>query len=173
MRAANTLGSAGYNHSRRRLSARLKQAFESGSASPEQQLRTTEFLERAARYQGTEYNVIRNMIAIDSARHGHQKRSNPTKKLAEDEEQLKNGLEYVMATYNVPGPNQYSEALKKGKLPTMPESTRALTDLIRYGSQTQYDEYDALIRGLNETMGLALPVDGQKTETARKTSDHR
>lgn len=159
VRAANTLGSAGYNHSRKLLSARLKQAFKTGSATPEQQLRTTEFLERAARYKGTEHNVIRNMLTIEAVRYPMNIKRHRHNKLDYDNEQVKNGLEYVMATFNVPGPKEYNEALKQGKLPELPEANRALSDLIKHLNMTQYSDYDALIKGLNETLGLALPMD--------------
>lgn len=160
VRAANTLGHAGYNHSRKLLSARLKQAFKTGSASPQQRLRTTEFFERAARYKGTEYSVIRNMLTVEAARYPvYQKRARSYKRQEGDDDQLQNGLEYVMGTYNVPGPKEYGEALKQGKLAELPDGTRALSDLIRYKTQNQYAEYEALIKGLNETMGLALPLD--------------
>lgn len=155
VRAANTLGNAGYNHSRKLLSARLKQAFKTGSASPQQQVRTTEFLERAARYKGTEHSVIRNMLTVEAAR--YPVRSHKGQDV--DDNQLQNGLEYVIGTFNVPGPKEYGEALKQGKLPELPDTTRALTDLMRHKTQNQYADYEALIKGLNETMGLALPLD--------------
>ncbi|KAG5357101.1 hypothetical protein CJU90_5922 [Yarrowia sp. C11] len=166
VRATRTLGSAGYNHHRVWLARRLKEAFETGSASPQQLLRTTEFVERAARYKGTEYDVIRNMLTVDAA-WSQRKRSVATRRAWKEEEknqeeeemdQLMNRLEYVVATFTVPGPKEYSEALRQGKLPEITESTQALSRLIKYSSQSQNDEYYDLVKGLNETMGLALPV---------------
>lgn len=155
------MGTVGYTHSRLVLTERLKKSFETGSATPQQIANTAEFLERAARYRGTEYDVIRNMITIEVARDASQpanRRQNVPKKEADSVEEIINNMEFAMAKADIPGPKEYSEALRQGKLPEIPSSARVLGEVIKYKARTNYAEYHALIEGLNESMDLALPL---------------
>ncbi|KAG5366243.1 hypothetical protein CJU89_0659 [Yarrowia sp. B02] len=160
VRAANTIATSGYNSSGKFLAATLKDAFAKGSATPEQQLRTTEFLERAARYRGVESDVIRNMITIDVVRRANLVGLNPYKRQGMGNEEFEGALHFALS-HNLPGAKEYSEALREGKLPDIRENTRLFSDVIKLENHYLYSEYDNLIKGLNQTMNMALPLGGQ------------
>lgn len=155
VRAANTIGVAGYNHRGKHLKKVLRNSFADGSASPDQTLRTTEFLERAARYNGVEYAVIQNMIAVENSRVSSASRLLGKKY---NLERVVEDAEWSIGTYPVPGPREYNEAFKKGELPTLPDNGKTLFHLIKYREATKFAEYEAMVAGINESLGLVLPM---------------